>query len=116
MTPAESRLQALARRAVACVPLERWPAGCPVVWRHRYDGEAWRSAVWCGDHLMDLGNGYRWQLTQDLVVEALPDLSSPAGVGCLLCMAQRPGVVTPWAHHEVEAWVRRLEQDAGSAA
>ena len=78
MTP---EIEALARRAVACVEISRWPDWTPVehdngdrgVIQTDEDGRFIAYSLWeCREHISD----------------ALPLLDTPAGIGCLLALVR----------------------------
>ncbi len=94
MTMTNEQAMELGRRAVACVPIERWPDWTPVVhvWT---DGETSEGLIL--RTLDDDGRAFVFEImdTVDLDdTETLPLLNTPAGLGSLLAVVREA-----WAEH-----------------
>jgi len=72
---------ALARRAVACVPIERWPDWTPVKTDIGMHGVL---LTFCGNRYVLWGDGNETPVKDD----AFPVLGAPAGIGSLLAVVR----------------------------
>lgn len=94
----------LSRRAVACVPLKRWPDFTPVLLP---DGERGivSSFQWRGGRIKfvrPIDGGGDWHFDGSGSGDpsgAIPMLDTPAGLGCLLAMVREA-----WGHQDLSVW------------
>ena len=105
----------LGRRAVACVPLDRWPSGALLIPPSSDPLERWRMVeslgdVWIGTN-GDKSAGLRGDGSDGFEFEGwVPDLSDAATLGCLLELVRElwsdPGIGIACSSYSHEAGYR----------